>query len=190
MNSKIIQNWTALSTIILLLSAGWIWLSASPSGATTQGAIPVPRQGFQAPDFSLSNTQGEIVRLSSLRGRPVIVNLWASWCTPCKAEMPAIQRVYDQYAEQGLVILGVNASNQDNIQTATQFVEENGLTFPILWDMDGQVSQQYLLSALPTTFFIDGKGIIQEVIVGGPMAEALLAIRVEQLIEKSGEENR
>jgi cytochrome c biogenesis protein CcmG/thiol:disulfide interchange protein DsbE len=184
------QNWTYISAIILLISAGWIWLSASPAGATTQGAIPVPRQGFQAPDFSLSNTQGEIVRLSSLRGQPVIVNLWASWCTPCKAEMPAIQKVYEQYADQGLVVLGVNATNQDNIQVATQFVEDYGLTFPILLDMDGQVSRLYLLNALPTTFFIDGHGNIQEVVVGGPMAEALLKIRVEQLIEKTAQEGR
>jgi cytochrome c biogenesis protein CcmG, thiol:disulfide interchange protein DsbE len=184
------RTWTYTSAIILLLSAGWIWLSASPAGATTQGAIPVPRQGFQAPDFELPNTQGENIRLSSLRGQPVIINLWASWCTPCRAEMPAIQKVYEEYAGLGLVVLGVNASNQDNIQTASQFVEDNGLTFPILWDIDGQVSQLYLLSALPTTFFISGDGVIQEVVVGGPMAEALLKIRVEQLFEKTGSESR
>jgi cytochrome c biogenesis protein CcmG/thiol:disulfide interchange protein DsbE len=188
MKIKPIRTWTYTSVIILLVSAGWIWFSASPTGATTQGAIPVPRQGFQAPDFELPNTKGEIIRLSSLRGQPVILNLWASWCTPCRAEMPAIQKVYEQYAGQGLVVLGVNASNQDNIQAATQFVEDNGLTFPILWDIDGQASQLYLLSALPTTFLIDGKGIIQEVVVGGPMAEALLKIRVEQLLEKTGQE--
>lgn len=184
------QHWTITATLILLIGAGWIWISAVPNGLTTQGAIPVPRQGFQAPDFGLANSQGEIVRLSELRGQPVIVNLWASWCTPCKAEMPAIQSVYEQYADQGLVILGVNASNQDNLQSAAQFVEDNGLTFPILWDTEGVVSRQYQLSALPTTFFIDGNGTIQEVVIGGPMAEALLAIRVEQLIEKTSQESR
>lgn len=155
-----------------------------------RGGIPVPRQGFLAPDFGLPNSQGEIVRLSSLRGQPVIINLWASWCTPCRAEMPAIQKVYEQYKDQGLVVLGVNATNQDNPQNAVQFVEDMGLTFPILFDMDGEVSQQYLLSALPTTFFVDGSGTIQEVVVGGPMAEALLKIRVEQLISRTSQEAR
>ena len=188
MRNKAFQNWSYLSAIILLVGAGWIWFSAAPDGSTTQGAIPVPRQGFQAPDFGLPNIQGEIVRLSSLRGRPVIINLWASWCTPCRSEMPAIQRIYEEYSEQGLIVLGVNATNQDNPQNAAQFAEELGLTFPILYDTDGQVSQQYLLSALPTTFFVDGSGTIQEVVVGGPMAEALLKIRIEQLIEKTSQE--
>ena len=188
MRMKLTQNWNILSIIILLASAGWIWFSAAPTGSTTQGAIPVPRQGFQAPDFGLSNTQGEIVRLSSLRGHPVVINLWASLCTPCRAEMPAIQKVYEQYQEKGLVVLGVNATNQDNPQNAIQFAEEMGLTFPVLFDKDGNVSQRYLLNALPTTFFIDGSGTIQEVVVGGPMAEALLKIRVEQLIEKTPQE--
>jgi cytochrome c biogenesis protein CcmG/thiol:disulfide interchange protein DsbE len=182
------QKWSLLSTIVLLVSAGWIWLSAAPASTTTQGAIPVPRQGFQAPDFGLPDAEGEIIRLSSLRGHPVVINLWASWCTPCRAEMPAIQTVYEQYGEKGLIVLGVNATNQDNPQNATKFAEEMGLTFPILFDVDGEVSQQYLLSALPTTFFVDGNGIIQEVVVGGPMAEALLKIRVEQLIEKTSQE--
>jgi cytochrome c biogenesis protein CcmG/thiol:disulfide interchange protein DsbE len=188
MRKDFTQNWGILSTIILLACAGWILFSAEPNGATTQGAIPVPRQGFQAPDFNLPDAQGEVVRLSSLRGRPVVINLWASWCTPCRAEMPAIQKVYENYQEKGLVVLGVNATNQDNPQRAIQFAEDLGLTFPILFDNDGEVSQQYLLSALPTTFFIDGSGTIQEVVIGGPMAEALLKIRIEQLIEKTAQE--
>lgn len=118
----------------------------------------------------------------------MIINLWASWCTPCRSEMPAIQKVYEEYSQQGLIVLGINATNQDNPHNANQFAEEMGLTFPILFDTDGQVSQQYLLSALPTTFFVDGTGTIQEVVVGGPMAEALLKIRVEQLIEKTSQE--
>ena len=118
----------------------------------------------------------------------MVINLWASWCTPCRAEMPAIQNVYEQYGEAGLVVLGVNATNQDNPQNANQFVEEMGLTFPILFDTDGEVSQRYLLTALPTTFFVDSNGTIQEVVVGGPMAEALLRIRIEQLIATTSRE--
>jgi len=185
MNINYSKYWSIFSTIVLIASAGWVWISAVPDGTTSQGSIPVARKGFRAPDFSLPDAQGEIVRLYSLRGQPVVINLWASWCTPCRAEMPAIQKVFEQYEQAGLVVLGVNATNQDNYQNANNFANEMGLTFPILFDNDGVVSRQYVLSALPTTFFVDGNGIIQDVVVGGPMSEALLRIRIEQLIENT-----
>lgn len=175
--------WNLLSVFILLLGAGWIWLSAAPAGATTGGAIPAPRAGFLAPDFSLPDAEGNLTTLSDLRGQAVLVNLWASWCTPCQAEMPAMQRVYEAYREQGFTILAVNATHQDSQAAAAQFAAEKGLTFPILYDLDGSVSRSYQLSALPSSFFILPDGTINEVIIGGPMAEALLRVRVEQLLE-------
>ena len=176
--------WNLLSLAILLLSAGWIWLSAAPAWATTAGEIPAPRAGFLAPDFSLPDAEGNLVTLSDLRGQAVLVNLWASWCTPCQAEMPAMQRVYEEYRDQGFTILAVNAAHQDSQAAARQFAAEHGLTFPILYDLDGSVARSYQLSALPTSFFILPDGAINEVIIGGPMAEALLRARVEQLLEK------
>jgi len=80
------------------------------------------------------------------------------------------------------LVLGVNSTNQDNPQAANAFAQQLGLTFPILFDRDGSVSKLYNVRALPSSFFIDADGIIQEVIIGGPMAEALLEIRVEQLL--------
>lgn len=175
--------WNLFSVFILLLGAGWIWLSAPPDGATTGGAIPAPRAGFLAPDFSLPDAEGNLTTLSDLRGQAVLVNLWASWCTPCQAEMPAMQRVYEAYREQGFTILAVNATHQDSQAAAAQFAAEKGLTFPILYDLDGSVSQSYQMTALPSSFFILPDGTINEVIIGGPMAEALLRVRVEQLLE-------
>lgn len=124
------------------------------------------------------------MRLSDLRGQPVLINLWASWCPPCKAEMPAFERVYEDYHEKGFQILAVNATNQDNLNNAIQFVQDYGLSFPILLDTNGEVSRQYQLNSLPTSFFVDRNGVIQQVIVGGPMSEALLRIRVEQLLQE------
>jgi len=170
---------------ILLAGAAWIWLSAAPAGTTTQGAIPAPHAGFLAPDFSLTGLDGEQYTLSELRGQAVLLNLWASWCAPCRAEMPAMQSVYEDYREVGFIVLAVNATNQDNIAAASAFASQYGLTFPILLDTSGNVSALYQLRALPSTFFIDRNGIIQEVVVGGPMAEALLRVRVEQLLEEA-----
>ena len=173
--------------LYLLAGAIWIFFSQAPPGSTTSGLIPAPQKGFLAPDFSLETADGQIIALSELRGQPVLLNIWASWCLPCRSEMPAMQRVYEQYQAQGFTILAVNATNQDQMQTALGFAKELGLTFPILFDMDGNVSHLYQVRALPTSFFINQNGVIQEVVVGGPMAEALLDIRVRQLIERTGE---
>jgi peroxiredoxin len=98
--------------------------------------------------------------------------------------MPAIQRVYDTYREQGINVLAVNSTYQDNLSDAISFSQTLGLTFPILLDHDGSVSDLYEVRSLPTTFFIDAQGIIQEIIIGGPMAESLLQIRAARLSEE------
>jgi peroxiredoxin len=98
--------------------------------------------------------------------------------------MPAMERIYQEYANKGFTILAVNTIFQDNMADVSSFVQEHGLTFPILLDRDRVVSTQYQLQALPSSFFIDRDGIIQEVVFGGPMAEALLRTRVETLLEE------
>lgn len=97
--------------------------------------------------------------------------------------MPDLEQVYQDYQSEGLIILGVNATNQDDPEKAVSFAKEYGLTFPILFDKDGKVSQLYQLQALPTSFFVDKNGVIQDVVIGGPMSSALLRIRVEQLLK-------
>ena len=168
---------------IFLLALGAAWIAASRLPASAQELTQaVPVAGFLAPDFTLNSLTGETFTLSKLRGRPVLINLWASWCGPCRAEMPAIQRVYDQYRDQGFVVLAVNATRQDSLQAAQAFVDEFGFTYPILLDVDGVVASLYQLRAFPSSYFVDADGIIQEVVLGGPMNEALLATRVEQLL--------
>jgi cytochrome c biogenesis protein CcmG, thiol:disulfide interchange protein DsbE len=176
--------WTIFSMVVFLVGVGWIWISRVPGGSAA-AQFSAARQGFLAPDFSLQTPSGKTITLSSLRGQPVLINLWASWCAPCRAEMPAIQRVYQDYQAQGFQVLAVNATNQDDPGKATTFAQQLGLTFPILLDTDGSVGQQYQLQALPTSFFVDGNGMIREVVVGGPMSEALLRVRVEDLIKES-----
>jgi peroxiredoxin len=177
--------YTIFSLVLLFSGAAWIWLSRAPAGATTQGAIPAPQKGFLAPDFKLETGEGESVQLSELRGKPVVVNFWTSWCPPCREEMPALQRVHQDYQEKGVVILGLNSTVQDDRQQAQAFAAKQGLTFPIVFDEQGEATRLYQVRALPTTFFVDAQGMIQELITGGPMSEALLRIRVEQLLNSS-----
>ena len=178
------SKWTIFSLVIFLAGVGWRWISRVPAGSAGS-QFTAARQGFLAPDFSLQTLTGETVALSSLRGQPVLINLWASWCAPCRAEMPAIQRVYQDYQAQGFQVLAVNTTNQDDPGKATAFAQQLGLKFPILLDSNGIVGQQYQLQSLPTSFFVDGNGIIREVVVGGPMSEALLRVRVEDLFKDS-----
>ncbi len=169
---------------LLILGILWIFLSADRSGASTNGLIPAPRKGFLAPDFTLETISGKTYTLSTLRGNVVIVNLWASWCIPCREEMPAIQRVYEEYKDRGLAVLAVNSTVQDEVTAVDAFVAEFGLTFPVLMDYDGAVSRLYHLVALPTTYFIGRDGVIRKVTIGGPMSESTLRITVESLLEE------
>lgn len=169
---------------LLLITAVWIAFTRSTPGSTTAGDPPVARTGFHAPGFALPTLAGEAVNLADFRGQVVVLNLWASWCPPCRAEMPAFQRVYDDYRSKGVVILAVNLTTQDSLTAAQEFVTEKGLTFPVLLDVEGSVGRAYQTSALPTTFFIGTDGIIRETIVGGPIAEAMVRAQVERLLSE------
>ncbi len=166
----------------LLLGLFWIWYSAAPQNTTTAGKIPAPQAGFLAPDFTLTSLDGETITLSDLRGQVVVLNFWASWCPPCKAEMPAMQHTYQDFKDQGLVVLAVNSTAQDTLTAAQDFISQNGLTFPVPLDQSGEITRLYRVQSLPTSFFIGADGVIREVVIGGPMAEALLRSRVEKLL--------
>jgi cytochrome c biogenesis protein CcmG, thiol:disulfide interchange protein DsbE len=171
-------------SFLLILSLGWIWLSAIPASETTGGKIPASQTDFLAPGFTTKTIDGKTISLSNLRGKVVLVNIWASWCPPCKAEMPAIEHVYQAYKDKGFVVLAVDSTIQDTVANAQAFVNENRLSFPILMDETGEITRLYHVQSLPTSFFIGPDGIIREVIVGGPMAQALLSSRVEKLLKE------
>lgn len=176
------RNWG--SFLVLALALGWIWFSRAPEGTTTAGKIPAPQVGFLAPAFSLETPDGQEIALDELRGKVVLVNVWATWCPPCRAEMPAMQRVYEEYQVQGFEILAVNSTVQDTRSNIEPFVSEYGLTFPILLDRQGEVTRLYRVMSLPTSFFIGKDGVISEVVIGGPMDEALLKARIENLLKE------
>jgi cytochrome c biogenesis protein CcmG/thiol:disulfide interchange protein DsbE len=179
------RRWWGFALTLLVLGAAWAWHSRVPASFAGAGQIPSPREGFPAPDFTLNALGGEPATLSAYRGQVVIVNLWASWCGPCRAEMPALQTVYAANQARGLEVLAVNSTYQDSASDAQAFVHELGLTFPILLDEDGAVSRRYLVRALPSTFFIDRQGVIRTVILGGPMSAATVQSKVEALLREA-----
>lgn len=145
-----------------------VWLSLVPVlalllAACTMGGL---RKGEVAPDFALEDLSGKQVRLSDFRGRPVLVNFWASWCAPCQEEMPELQAVYSAQGDDGLVILAVNTLYQDKMSDVRAMASSLELTFPILLDGEGTVSSLYRASSFPTSVFVDREGQIYLVQVG------------------------
>lgn len=123
--------------------------------------------GAAAPDFELLQRDGTPIRLSDLQGKVVVVNFWASWCPPCREEMPALQAISQDYADQGLVVLGVNTTYTDSREDALEFINTLDLTFPILFDETGEVTEKmYGVFGLPVTFWIKVDGTIHLIQVG------------------------
>jgi peroxiredoxin len=174
--------WLGLMALLLVLGAAWIVLSRVPGdvAAVRDDRSSLPREGFTAPDFTLETLDGQTMTLSDLPGQVVLINFWATWCPPCRAEMPAIQQVHEQYSDQGFVVLAVNLQERDAQVTA--FIDQMELTFPVLMDRDGDVANRYLVRSIPTTFFVDRSGVIQDVVVGGPMPHAFIESKVTALL--------
>jgi len=122
------------------------------------------RQGQIAPDFKLETLEGETVNLSDYRGTPVLINFWATWCPPCRAEIPDLQQLYD---EEDVVVLAVNMTeSEQNEETVEEFVDEFQMTFPVVMDVEARVTQTYKVQAYPTSYMIDEDGHIQFVALG------------------------
>ena len=180
------KRWEILMLVSLALGFLWTVASRVPSAVGAPlSSSPSPREGFLAPDFTLDTLDGNRVTLSELRGKVVVVNFWATWCLPCRAETPALEKSYAQYKDSGVVILGVNLTNQDVVSEVESFVQEFELTYPILLDRDGSVSNSlYQIRGLPTTFFVNREGIIRTVLVGGPMSETFIRSKIEALLQE------
>jgi cytochrome c biogenesis protein CcmG, thiol:disulfide interchange protein DsbE len=180
------RRWEVL--MLFSLAAGILWTIASrvPSAVGLPlSSSPSPREGFFAPDFTLDTLDGEKIMLSDLRGKIVVINLWATWCLPCRAETPALEKSYEQYKDAGVVILGVDLTNQDSIPDVESFIQEFKLTYPILLDRDGSVDHMYQIEGVPSTFFINREGVIRTVVVGGPMSETFILSKIEALLKES-----
>ena len=140
---------------------------------------------FSAPDIVLKAVTGESYDLRALQGKVVLINFWATWCGPCRAEMPAIEQVYQAKRAQGLEVLAVDQQEDD--ASVRSFGQQLGLTFPLLLDSDGSTARRYHVGALPTTFFVDRKGVIRDMAIGGPMTRASIESKIDALLNEASQ---
>ncbi len=161
-----------LTVVIIGIAVITYFVLFSPRPGTT-GASPFElRTGAIAPDFELPDVKtGEPVKLSALRGRPVWINFWATWCPPCKAEMPLIQEKYAKYRDRGLVVVGIDM--REDPAEVRAFTSANSFEWTFVVDSDGQVTNRYFMAGIPMHVFIDADGVIQALYVGDLQASSM-----------------
>ncbi|MCH8877614.1 MAG: TlpA family protein disulfide reductase [Chloroflexi bacterium] len=156
--------------------------STGTPSSTLGGAV---RVGSPAPEFTLPDMEGEPRSLSDYLGQAVVINFWATWCAPCREEMPALQSAYDKFGEEGFVVLAVNMTQDDHPELIPLYLDELGLTFPVLLDSSGEASNSlYRIIGLPTSLFIGRDGIIREIFIGAIPLD-LLDSKVKDLLAEA-----
>lgn len=162
--------------------------AAPGSIATTPVVVEDPTaeteaQGSLAPDFTVYDFDGIAHKLSDFRGKPVILNFWASWCGPCASEMPEFQSFYEQYGEDiHFVLVNLTDGHQETVASASAFLEENGYTLPVYYDTDIDAAMKYGVSAVPVSYFIDAEGYFAAW-AQGAMSEDMLRQGVDLLLK-------
>lgn len=126
--------------------------------------------GSKAPDIDLTDLDGKVVKLSDLRGKVVLVDFWASWCAPCREELPVLEKLHQKYAAQGLVIVGVNADSER--ENMTKFLRRTKLTFRVVHDAERKVASRYAPPKMPSSYLIDKKGLVRYVHSGFKASDA------------------
>ncbi len=133
--------------------------------------VVAPFPGFRAPDFAFEDLEGKVWRLSELRGKPVLLNFWATWCPPCRKEIPDLQAFHEQYGDR-IVLLGINWG--EDPEDVKEFLERYGATYTNLLDRDGLFFVRYQLTGLPTSYWIDEEGIIRGMWLGAMSLEDMV----------------
>jgi cytochrome c biogenesis protein CcmG, thiol:disulfide interchange protein DsbE len=172
------NRWHLTFLLILTLGGYWLWASRVPVAALVNERAPQPAVGYPAPDFTLQTLAGDQFSLSALRGQPVVLNFWATWCNPCQRELPALRTASERYAGEVAIIAVDQAEAPATVQA---YVDKLGLPFTIPLDADNSIGQRYNVYGLPTTYFIDRQGIIRQQWTGEmnsiTLAEGIAKIR-------------
>ena len=154
-NEKYNPLWTIIIVLVVVVT-----LVAVTVTVLTATAPKVATVGQPAPDFTLKTADGKQVSLSQFKGKPVIINFWATWCPPCRLEMPALEEISHQAADKGFVLLAVN--QEEDAKTVTSFLTQNHYDYLSVLDLDGSVSTKYQVSGIPTSIFVDANGIVRD----------------------------
>jgi thiol-disulfide isomerase/thioredoxin len=179
--------------LVLILTTGLLIPGCSSPSKPGDSAGPEPlneesptapvggtQVGNLAPDFQLQNLDGQTVSLGSLWGKPVLINFWATWCGPCRSEMPYIQEIYEEWTNKGLVVLAINIGESSS--KVEEFMQGYNLSFTVLLDTKQDVAQRYNITGIPTTFFLDKDGIIQDKVIGAFQNKAQIENRLSKII--------
>ncbi len=179
-NKNMLYTNILLAVVLILAGVGvlfWMGQQSATGQANTPATGILP--GQPAPNFTLTTLQGEPVKLSDYAGKVVMVNMWATWCPPCKAELPTIDAYYQEHSNDGFVVLAVNS--QEAQSTVNTYISSTGFTFPVLLDSRGDVMDLYNVRALPTSFIIDRDGTVRHIHTG-EVSRQQLAQYVEPLL--------
>ena len=159
----------------ILLTLG-LFITSCATGAKTTARVGEP-----APDFKLKSLEGQSVSLNDFKGKPILINFWSTRCDPCVYEMPYLQEVYDEWSGKGLTLLAINMGESSS--EVGVFMRDLNLSLPVLLDTELKAAQKYNIIAIPTTFFIDKDGIIQEKIIGAFSNKAEIEMRLSKIVK-------
>lgn len=175
MNRGKIKRWAALGMLAVLAMSSW---SSSGCGATSAVA---PRVDALAPDFTLPTLYGETVKLEDLRGQPVLLTFWATWCSACRGQMPYLQAAFE---EKGQEVKFIAIDVGEGSGTVKQYIEDMGLSFTVALDRSRSVASDYNIRYFPTTFLVDEQGVIRDMRLGAFMNKDELMATLEGLWER------
>jgi peroxiredoxin len=185
------SGWRRCLVGVLVLAvaapAGWYFgtkpLVGPPSGSQALMGEPAkgvgPRVGFEAPNFKLQDPTGKPIELRQFRGKAVLINFWATWCYPCRDEMPELEQFYREHREQGLVVLAVSIDNESSVKHIPEYLQEGSpavgpYTFPVAVDSKQEVARAYKLMGVPSSFFLDRAGVVRAVQPGAMSRQTMV----------------
>lgn len=191
-NKRLIVLIAVLAAVLLLAGVGYRWLSGRYEPEAPQLTVQEETEKEEsqeerviAPDFTVLNDDGEEVRLSDFAGKPVVINIWATWCGPCRSELPAFEQMYEVYGED-IEFLMVNATDgaQETVEGVKAFIEENGYDFPVYYDTEFSASMAYGASSIPLTVFVLADGTLAGG-YRGAITEEVLEESIQIVLEAS-----